>query len=167
MLFRRWKRIEYRGGVVTFRIPRDWVEKYEPEGGGTFYSTRPSCSSTLRLNVHTFRSSSQDHRRSVAEILRDSAVEHARDGIVHPMPSGDAYVKSIPQGEEDGNPLVFYCWEVGNVIPPSHFRLAVFALTTLAFEHEQALRDVKWLDREIRNCRFARELGVGGDWQPT
>ncbi|HMI53316.1 MAG TPA: hypothetical protein VK525_17510 [Candidatus Saccharimonadales bacterium] len=31
------KTINYRGGVVRFRIPADWVEEYEEAGGGTFY----------------------------------------------------------------------------------------------------------------------------------
>lgn len=166
MLFRRWKTIEYRGGVVTFRIPRDWVEKYDPEGGGEFYSTGPS-SSTLRLNLHLYGTPSPVDRESAGEILRRLAKDLSCDCIVHPMPSGDAYIKHVFQGQEDGTPLVFYCWIVANVIPPLHHRLAVFTFTTVALEREQALRDIKWLEREIRNCRFACELGVGGDWQPS
>ncbi len=52
-----WKTIEYRGGLVTFRIPSDWVEEYEADGGGAFYAEKPD-SGTLRLNVNTLRSPS-------------------------------------------------------------------------------------------------------------
>ena len=32
------KTINYRGGVVRFRIPASWNEEYEEAGGGTFYA---------------------------------------------------------------------------------------------------------------------------------
>ena len=32
------KTINYRGGVVRFRVPADWQEEYEDAGGGTFYA---------------------------------------------------------------------------------------------------------------------------------
>jgi len=48
------KTIEYRGGVVSFRIPSKWKEEYEEKGGGTFYEPVQD-SGTLRLNIITFK----------------------------------------------------------------------------------------------------------------
>ena len=36
------KTIVYRGGIVRFKIPANWVEEYEEDGGGTFYQNRPA-----------------------------------------------------------------------------------------------------------------------------
>ncbi|MBK8594774.1 MAG: hypothetical protein IPN83_04160 [Holophagales bacterium] len=44
------KSITYRGGLVTFRIPRHWVEEYEEDGGGTFYEDRPDSGTPGRVN---------------------------------------------------------------------------------------------------------------------
>ena len=46
------KTINYRGGVVRFRIPTDWVEEYEQAGGGgTFYKPGDNDGGTLRLEM--------------------------------------------------------------------------------------------------------------------
>jgi hypothetical protein len=44
------KTINYRGGVVRFRIPADWTEEYEDVGGGTFYKPGKNTG-TLRLRA--------------------------------------------------------------------------------------------------------------------
>ena len=37
------KTVNYRGGVVTFRIPAHWREEYGADGGGIFYDTAPDA----------------------------------------------------------------------------------------------------------------------------
>ena len=37
-----FKTICYRGGVVTFRIPSNWREEYEPREAGLFTTTLPT-----------------------------------------------------------------------------------------------------------------------------
>ena len=44
------KTINYRGGIIRFQIPNDWVEEYEDVGGGTFYKPGDDTG-TLRVNV--------------------------------------------------------------------------------------------------------------------
>lgn len=51
------KTVSYRGGVVSFRIPAHWREKYTPDGGGSFYEDPPD-SPTFRLEVVTARAPS-------------------------------------------------------------------------------------------------------------
>ncbi len=46
------KKITYRGGLISFQIPKDWIEEYEENGGGTFYEDSQE-SGTLRINVLT------------------------------------------------------------------------------------------------------------------
>jgi hypothetical protein len=46
------KTINYRGGVIRFRIPSDWLEEYEDAGGATFHKPGEETG-TLRVNVIT------------------------------------------------------------------------------------------------------------------
>jgi len=53
------KTINYRGGIVRFRVPSSWLEEYKPEGGGTFYEDA-SDAGILRLNVLGFEKRAKD-----------------------------------------------------------------------------------------------------------
>lgn len=152
-----WKTIEYRGGLVTFRIPREWVEEYEPDGGGIFYAEGPDAG-TLRLNVGTFRSPSPIDARTTEELLRPRA--ESRGLSVRPLPGGNTAISYSEAAEEDGVALVIHTWEVANAVPPFHARIALFSFTTLASQQEGVSDDLEWLDREICACRFAPDLGV-------
>jgi hypothetical protein len=155
-----WKTIEYRGGLVTFRIPSDWVEEYEADGGGAFYAEKPD-SGTLRLNVMTLRSPSPIDARTTEELLRPRA--QSRGLSVRPLPGGNASISYSEAAEEDGVALVIHYWEVANAVPPFHARLAVFSFTTLASEKKRISDDLEWLDLEICASTFASDLGVAVD----
>lgn len=155
-----WKTVEYQGGVVNFRIPPDWVEEYEPDGGGIFYAEQPD-SGTLRLNVMTSRSPTPIDARATDELLLPRA--QSRGVSVRPLPGGSAVISYSEPAEEDGTALVMHYWEVANAVPPFHARLAVFSYTTLASEKNGVSEDVEWLDREICACTFAPDLGVVPD----
>lgn len=49
----RMKRIRYRGGILEFSIPADWVEEVGDEGAA-YYRDQPGTG-TLRLHVITAR----------------------------------------------------------------------------------------------------------------
>jgi hypothetical protein len=76
-----WKTIQYRGGLVTFRIPSDWVEEYEADGGGAFYPEKPN-SGTLRLNVMTLRSPSPIDARTTEALLLPRAQSRGLSGYL-------------------------------------------------------------------------------------
>jgi hypothetical protein len=155
-----WKTIEYRGGLVSFRIPSDWVEEYEADGGGVFYADKPD-SGTLRLNVMTLRSPSPIDARATHELLLPRA--QSRGLSVRPLPGGNAAISYSEAAAEDGVPLMIHYWEVANAVPPFHARLAAFSYTTLASENNGLSDDLEWLDLEIGACTFASDLGVVED----
>jgi hypothetical protein len=156
MIFRRWKTIEYRGGLVTFRVPRAWVEEDEPDGGGMFYEDTPE-SPALRLSVITARSPSPVTATTVVELLHPKA--QARNVSVRTLPNGNACIAYAETAEERGTPLTIHYWEVASAVPPNHVRIAVFSFTTESNRAEQA-RNLSWLNREIADSRFAPELGT-------
>ncbi len=100
----QFKTINYRGGLVRFRIPTDWIEEYEPEGGGMFYADGPDTG-TLRLNVLTSVREGGGPMEPAAEFLSNlSGLDRAATPvIVHS--DGNASTSYWEFGEERGTNL--------------------------------------------------------------
>jgi hypothetical protein len=152
------KTVRYRGGVVSFRIPADWEEEYEEEGGGTFYEDEPD-SGTLRLNVITMQSPDPVDA-DTAEALVGLRVEET-GGAAERLPNGNAVLRYRQRTEDEGEPVAVWFWEVAAAVPPDHARYAVFSYTVPAYRAEEAevVAQVGMLDRELSRCTFAAEVG--------
>jgi hypothetical protein len=152
------KTVSYRGGVVTFRIPADWDEEYEPDGGGTFYDKAPD-SGTFRLDIITAESPEPVTVESAPEVL--SSLGGAAPGNVERLPNGCALVRYTERATENGERLFITFWSVAHVIPPRHARVATFSFTLLDRQRKDPRfqQQVELLDREIWACVFAAELG--------
>lgn len=151
------KTIRYRGGIVTFRIPAHWTEQYEEEGGGIFYD-EDNDSGTLRLNVLTFASKAPVTTRTAMSLLETRRQES--QGTLTDLGNGNALLRYTDVAEQEGESLTIHYWEIANVVPPNHFRLAIFSYTkpTKLADDDKAA-DVAMMDGELRACRFAEELG--------
>ncbi|HEY8203857.1 MAG TPA: hypothetical protein VIF81_03940 [Pyrinomonadaceae bacterium] len=151
-----FKTINYRGGIVTFRIPSNWREEYEPEGGGTFYDDNPD-SGTLRLNVITAKAPMPITAQSGPDIL--AGLVRASE-IAESLPNNCALARYEQRTEEQGHPIHITYWSIAQPLPPSHARVATFSYTMRAHQrndpHFQAELDM--LDREIRAVTFAPML---------
>jgi hypothetical protein len=152
------KTVIYRGGVVTFRIPANWHEEYEAEGGGMFYDETPD-SSTLRLNVVTAQSPNPVTKASAPDIL--SGLRQTTKGVER-LPTGVALIHYTESTEESGQRLQMTFWIIANVIPPNHVRIATFTYTILDSQKSDLKfqRELELLDREIRAAVFSPQLGV-------
>jgi hypothetical protein len=75
------KPITYRGGIVRFEIPSDWIEEFETSGGGTFYENRPD-SGTLRLNVLSFSSKNTPSEEMARSVFKDNPTEVLPSGFL-------------------------------------------------------------------------------------
>jgi hypothetical protein len=151
------KTIRYRGGIVTFRIPAHWTEEYEEEGGGTFYDEN-NDGGTLRLNVLTFASKTPVTTRTAISLLE--ARRETYQGTLSELGNGNALLRYTEGAQEDGEPLTIHYWQIVNVVPPNHFRLAIFSYTKPTKPADDAMTaDVAMLDEELQACSFAEELG--------
>jgi hypothetical protein len=152
------KTIHYRGGIVSFRIPAGWVEEYEEDGGGTFYD-EDSDTGTLRLTMLTLHSQTPVTTRTAIEALEAYAEEYEVE-IVE-LGDGNALIHFEEQEEEDGEELTMFYWQIANVVPPDHFRIALFSYTVLTsqIDDEGVQAELEMLHRELRSCRFSAELG--------
>src|SRR5262249_38298122 len=118
------KTIRYRGGVVTFRGPAYWTEEYKEDGGGAFYDEDHETG-TLRLNVLTFASNTPVTTRTAMSVLEPRREEN--QGELIDLGHGNALLRYTDETEEDGDPLTIHYWEIANVVPPNHCRLAIFS----------------------------------------
>lgn len=138
---------------MTFRIPDNWGEEYENEGGGTFYKNCPD-SGTLRLNVITLKVHANPTPDVIEQVLRSSrGSSHCE---IRFMPSGNAVLHYGEKTIEKNERLTMYYWEVANPIPPGHFHLAIFSYTILeAKESDPRIQaELSMLDKEIRASVF-------------
>jgi len=151
---RAYKTITYRGGVVTFRVPHDWCENYDPDGGGEFFEDVPD-SPTLRVNVITANGPSTAADTAVSALS-------SRPGTAERLATDTALVRFVTRVEEDGVELLVTRWEIAQAIPPNHLRIVAFTLTDLAFrQDEPATRQLlDLIDAEVRAAVLAPQTGV-------
>jgi hypothetical protein len=151
------KTVRYRGGILTFRIPTHWTEEYEEEGGGVFYD-KDNDSGTLRLNVLTFASKTPVTTRTPMSLLEARRQEY--QGTLTDLGNGNAILRYTKAAQEEGESLTIHYWQIANVVPPNHFRLAIFSYTKQKeLADDDTAADVAMMDEELRVCRFAEELG--------
>jgi hypothetical protein len=149
------KTINYRGGIVRFSIPHDWVEEYEPAGGGTFYEMRPD-SGTLRLNVLGFDSPSTPAEEMARRAFSEGGIEL--------LPNGFPMRHHVETDNEKGEALELHCWKIAVPVPPHSLRLVCFAHTILAGQQSdpKIAAELKLLDASIRSAEFSQQSGVSG-----
>ncbi|MCI0464530.1 MAG: hypothetical protein L0Z62_46965 [Gemmataceae bacterium] len=151
------KTIRYRGGTVVFCIPEHWEEEYSDEGGGTFYDE--DSSGTLRLSTLLFESKGPVTTHQARDILEGS--EEAERSEVIDLGGGNCMITYTKQAEEDGEPVTIYCWQLANPVPPQHLRMAIFRfwVPTADIDDEEIVEQRALIDREVRRCEFASEVG--------
>jgi hypothetical protein len=149
------KTISYRGGLVTFSLPRPWKEEYAPEGGGTFFDDRADAG-TLRLNVMTVSSPHE----TVADYLRTTYPA----GPPALTNGGFPLEHDVRTATEGSNKLLIYKWMVTVATKPGTFRLFIFQHTILASQvaDPRIVAEVKFLNRSIRAATYSVAPGVGG-----
>lgn len=156
------KSIEYRGGVVTFRIPADWVEEYGDRGGGTFYRNVPDAG-TLRLHVTTMANDNlvtpEFVYDEVASTWNDKIL--SSDAKLERLPNGNTMIRYRKNSFSWFKRIVLHFWEVYNAVPPHHMRIALFSYTILRAQETdpRTLAELNLLDGEIRAAAFFPELG--------
>lgn len=154
------KTIQYRGGVVAFRIPSFWTEEYQEEGGGTFYDEFEDTG-TLRLNTIVVSSKQPvTTHQARAMAAKRAAIE---GGTVEDVGGGNwltTYTQTT-EGDGDGPPLTIRYWEITNPVPPNHLRVALFSysVATDILEDEDVTAELEMLEQELRGCRFAATIG--------
>ena len=147
------KEIKYRDGIITFSIPKHWVEEYEPEGDGIFYE-KGENTGKLRINVITVNLPKMVTANSGAKAL--CILKDVKSSETDNLPNGNAIAKTIERTTEQGQAVTHYWWYVARPIPPQHVRMATFSYTIRSSLENSPGTDAKLqlLEGSIRNSIF-------------
>ena len=153
------KTINYRGGVVVFRIPSDWVEEYDDYTGGVFYS-EASDLDTLRLSITTASNPNPISLPMLADFL--GRFGPATGKALETLPTGNVLLNYVEKANDQGDDILVHFWLIGNLVTPNNIRIANFSFTCLASQtgSEYLNEVISLLDREIRQATFSPKLGV-------
>jgi len=152
------KEINYRGGILRFKIPANWIEEYEENGGGTFYEDAPDTG-TLRLNILTMQAPSEvEGDLSVEALLMMPDVEAEK---IVKLDNGNAITRSLERTKEQRKKITLYWWYLANYVPPDYVRIANFSYTILSSQEDlDSSRElIGLLDQQIKLAVFHPELG--------
>jgi hypothetical protein len=152
------KEINYRGGIVTFSIPKHWIEEYEPDGGGTFYEDGPNTG-TLRINETTIKSPNPFTSKLGFAAL--SSLKDVKADEIENLSNGNTLAKFIKRTTDQGQAITLYWWLVAHPIPPQRVRTATFSYTILSSTENlpKSAAELQFLDKVIRNATFHPALG--------
>lgn len=154
------KEINYRGGLVKFVVPSDWVEEYDEEnGGGTFYEDLPT-SGTFRIYVLTMKSPNPVKKSDVANVLESVASPNME---VKKLPNGNAYKFYLQRSTDSGEDITIYYWSVAQIVEPYHARIANFSYTILSNQEnsEHIKSELRFLNSTIENATFYPKIENG------
>lgn len=116
------KKIEYRGGILTFEIPSNWKEEYDNEGGAAFYEDNEN-SGTLFLHLLTLESPEKISKDSTKELL-EPILENQEIKVL-PNQNVIKYYKFETQ--EKGVKLITYWWSLAQIVESNKGRIANFS----------------------------------------
>ncbi len=152
------KEVVYRGGLIRFSVPKHWIQKYEPDGGGIFYDDKPNAG-TLRLSVITTKAPRKIDNKSTRAALE--SFPDVKPADIKDLRNGNAVTTIVERATEAGTPITLYWWYVANAVPPQHVRIAAFSYTVATANERapQTRAELKFLDEAIQNVRFHPKLG--------
>jgi hypothetical protein len=152
-----FKTIHYRGGVVSFRLPTQWVESYEEEAGGIFYEDRPD-SGTLRLNITTAKRKASMPDDSL-QFLR--SLKEADFGIVSQLEAECSMLTYTLDTEESGQRIRIYYWHIASPAAADYIRVASYSFTVATMNDSSTANrnDLEMLRHEIPATAFSSTLG--------
>ncbi len=144
------KEIEYRGGLVRFRIPETWTEEYGAEGGAAF-SDPASRQRVLRLHTITAEKPGRAGREELAFLL--GSLRPPGECVLATLPDGQLLLKHVDAGAGG----LLYTWQLARSVSPDKARIAVFTLAVAAEDALSAITrdDRRRVERIVRAARIA------------
>jgi hypothetical protein len=149
---KEFKTIECGGGLVSFRLPQDWMEEYEESGGGTFFAPEDD-SVVLRLDVFSMRSPRELRAGDCGSVF--AGMDSFASGVVSPVGKDQAICVVPPQRVEgDDAAIDFHVWSVARVVAPRLVRLAGFTASAAVGLEDQAQIDdtIAMLLDQVKAC---------------
>ncbi|WP_273566381.1 hypothetical protein [Maribacter halichondriae] len=148
------KKIRYRG-ILTFEIPKNWIEEYDDEHGGSFYEDTP-LSGTLRLKIMSLNAPSGENQLEVLDVLSGLNVKESK---TISLPNKNAYKMFYEQTTDSGHEITIYYWSLAQLIKPKKARLANFSYTILTsrLNLESVNKEIEFITEQVENAHFESE----------
>ena len=152
------KEIRFRGGLVSFSIPKHWVEESERDTTGLFYADVPD-SGALRLDVITYKLPKPLSKDAAFEELK--ANSRLKSHSIQRLKNGNAIATAIERASDQGTATTLFWWHVTNPVHPDHVRLANFSYTVPTSREgtDTVKREVQMLTESIKNAKFHPTIG--------
>ncbi|MGH9838754.1 MAG: hypothetical protein ACREEM_08220 [Blastocatellia bacterium] len=152
------KVVEYKGGLVRFRIPEQWIEEREDDDTRVFYQMGFDTG-VFRVAVFSYAPPFPRELPTAYQLVRSRAAKLG--GTAAELPNGNGLLHYVSEMVEEGKEITQYFWDLANVIPPDRCRIAMFCYTVLKSQiGEPAIKqDLEMLEREISNAEFGEVVG--------
>lgn len=147
---RRLDEVSTFGGALRFLIPHEWVEGDDEDDPGTYLYHAPGATSGwFRASLITVKCVASPEER-LQSIFRGESFEVDEE-------TNNYVARWERDSEEDGVAIHIYNWKVGNAVPPSVVREAVFSYTVLAgtVGDPETQDEVELLGKLVRRAQFA------------
>ena len=148
------QKVAYRGGLVTFEIPDNWIADTEDETAGMFYEDAAEAG-ILQLVITTATNPNTVTTEMLTAML--DSLTRSKTKALETLPNGNVALSYVTTDKEDEQLRVLFFWIIGNPVPPNQARIATFSYTTLAANAAGfgTQRTVAMLDKSIRNAVFS------------
>jgi hypothetical protein len=147
------KTIDYRDGVMTFRIPSHWNEEYGVEGGGEFYDPKDE-DRIFRLSVMTFEADSPKPLEGARASL--AALAEKFGGEVVELGNGYYFTSHERRFEENGEALTNRFFLLSRMITDTGSHLASFSYTyrDSVADDPKTIAELNLLEGSVSTARF-------------
>jgi len=148
-----FKTINYQGGLVSFKIPENWVEHLEENGGGTFYEDTPN-SGTLRVNVLTL--SNKQASGNPLDDLKDG--QKKSDQKEYSKDNGDKVLEYVERTKENDIPITIFTFICSHKTTQKEFLVAIFTWTieTRFEKQDNHIREWNMIQTQLQQVKFGR-----------
>lgn len=145
------KKINYRG-ILSFEIPKNWIEEYDDDLGGTFYKNVPT-SGTLRLKVISFNITESSSCLDAADILNKL---NSKESELIKLPNKNAYKMFSEETIDSGYAITIYYWNLVQIIQPNKARLANFSYTILSdqLNLKSVKEEIEFITSQVESAKF-------------
>jgi len=145
------KTINYRGGLISFEIPKHWVEEFEESGGGTFFEDTPN-SGTLRVNVLTIKA--KEDKENPLKTLKNG--NEKIDQKEYTTAGGNDILEYLIRTKEKETPITVFTLLCAHKTNNQEYLVAVFTWTIeTKFEtQEKYIQEWNSIRTQIQNVKF-------------
>jgi len=140
------KLINYKDGIVSFRLPEDWKEEYYKDNEAAFYRDDPD-SGTLKINLISLL---QDDTTEGYTLTSESGM-HVEEGF--PLKEDIKYT------EEDGDNRLVYSWKVTVPVNDTNRRVILFSYTILVQQENNPViqQELNFVRNTILTAHYSKE----------